>query len=70
VVNTELIVYGQTEPDAKLSVQGRPVNLRPDGSFSLRFFLPDGKQVISVVATSSDGEQARSVIPVVTKETR
>lgn len=70
MVNTELIVYGQTESDAKVTVGGQPVNLRPDGSFSLRFFLPDGKQVIPVVATSSDGEQERSITPIVTKETR
>jgi hypothetical protein len=70
MVNTELIVYGQTQPDAKLTVGGRPVGLRPDGSFSLRFFLPDGKQVIPVEATSSDGEQVRSITPVVTKETK
>src|SRR3990167_7333272 len=29
-VNTELIVYGATEPDAKLKVQGKVVQLRPD----------------------------------------
>jgi len=69
-VNTELIVYGQTEADAKLTVGGRPVALRPDGSFSLRFFLPDGKQVIPVVATSSDGEQVRKITPIVNKETK
>ena len=70
MVNTELIVYGQTEPDAKLTVGDQPVSLKPDGSFSLRFFLPDGKQVIPVVATSSDGEQVRNITPIVTKETR
>ena len=69
-VNTELIVYGQTQPDAKLTVQGRPLNLRSDGSFSLRFFLPDGKQIIPVVATSSDSEQVRTITPIVTKETK
>lgn len=69
-VNTELIVYGQTEPDAKLTVQGRPVGLRPDGSFSLRFFLPNGKQIIPVIATSSDGDQVRSITPIVVKETK
>ncbi|MFC1657962.1 DUF4912 domain-containing protein [Candidatus Omnitrophota bacterium] len=69
-VNTELIVYGQTEADAKVTVGGRAVTLRPDGSFCLRFFLPDGKQVIPVVATSSDGEQIRKIIPIVTKETK
>ncbi len=70
VVNTELIIYGQTEPQARLTVGGQPIELRPDGSFSLRFFLPDGKQVIPVVAVSSDGEQAKSITPIIHKETK
>ncbi|MBU0549619.1 MAG: DUF4912 domain-containing protein [Candidatus Omnitrophica bacterium] len=69
-VGTDLIVYGQTEPDAKVTVAGRSIKLRPDGSFSLRFSLPDGKQVIPVKATSSDGEQSRKITPIVSKETK
>jgi len=70
IVNTELIVYGQTSPDAKLTVQGTPISLRNDGTFSLRFFLPDGKQVIPVRAVSSDGLEERTITPIVTKETK
>lgn len=70
VVNTELIVYGATEPNAKVTVGGRPITLRPDGTFSLRFSLPDGKQVIPVHATSFDGIDERTITPVVTKETK
>ena len=70
IVNTELIVYGATEPDAKVTVQGKDVKLRPDGTFSLRFFLPDGKQVIPVHATSADGIDEREITPIVTKETK
>jgi len=69
VVNTELIVYGATEPDAKVTVKGHPIKLNPDGTFSLRFALPDGKQVIPVEAWSADGTDSRSVTPVVSKET-
>jgi hypothetical protein len=70
VVNTELIVYGATEPDAKVTVQGKDICLRPDGTFTLRFALPDGKQVIPVQATSSDQIETRTITPVVTKETK
>ena len=70
VVNTELIVYGATESDAKVTVQGRPIKLRPDGTFSLRFALPDGKQVIPVAATSSDETEKRVITPIVNKETK
>jgi hypothetical protein len=70
LVNTELIVYGATEPNAKLSVQGSPIKLRPDGTFSLRFSLPDGRQVIPVQARSFDGAEERTITPTVTKETK
>lgn len=69
-VNTELIVYGATKPDAKVSIQGREIRLRPDGTFTLRFALPDGKQVMPVQATSADGLEDRTVTPIVIKETR
>jgi hypothetical protein len=69
VVNCELIVYGATEPDAKVTVQGKPIRVRPDGTFSLRFALPDGKQAIPVEATSSDGIDTRRITPIVTRKT-
>lgn len=69
-VNTELILYGATEPDATVRVQGREIKLRPDGTFSMRFALPDGKQVIPVEGTSADKVETRTITPVVTKETR
>jgi hypothetical protein len=69
VVNCELIVYGATEPDAKLTVQGKDIKLREDGTFTLRFALPDGKQEIPVEATSSDGIDRRRITPIVTRKT-
>ena len=54
-VATELILYGGTEPDARVTVQGKEVKLRPDGTFSLRFALPDGKIELPVTAVSGDG---------------
>ncbi len=70
VVDCELIVYGATEPDAKVTVQGRPITLRQDGTFSLRFALPDGKQVIPVKAVSSDSIEERTITPTVNRETK
>ena len=67
---TELIVYGRTTPDAEVKVQGKRVELRKDGTFSLRFFLPDSKQVIPVEAISGDKLEKRKITPIVTKETR
>lgn len=69
VVNCELIVYGATEPDAKLTVQGKNVKLREDGTFTLRFALPYGKQVIPVEAASKDNIDHRRITPIVTRKT-
>ena len=69
VVNCELIVYGATEPDAKVTIQGKEIKLRPDGTFSLRFALPDGKQAISCEALSRDGIDCRRITPIITRKT-
>jgi hypothetical protein len=68
-LDTELIVYGATEPDARVSLQGRPIALRADGTFSMRFSLPDGTQLIPVIAESADGVETRSIIPTVRRDT-
>jgi hypothetical protein len=59
-VNAELIVYGATEPDAMVSIGGRKIKLRPDGSFSYRFALPDGNYEMPVIAVSADGTEGRA----------
>jgi len=59
-VNAELIVYGATERDANVTIGGRKIMLRPDGSFSFRFALPDGRYDLPVVAVSADGTDGRA----------
>lgn len=59
-INAELIIYGATEPDASVTIGGRKIKLRPDGSFSYRFALPDGRYEMPVVAVSSDGTDGRA----------
>jgi hypothetical protein len=58
-VNAELIIYGATEPDATVTIGDRKIKLRPDGTFSFRFALPDGNYSLPAVATSADQEESR-----------
>lgn len=58
-VNAELIIYGATEPDAKVTIGGRKIRLRSDGTFSYRFILPDGDYNLPAEAVSADGEDSR-----------
>ncbi len=59
-VNAELIIYGATEPDAKVTLGGHEIKLRSDGTFSYRFALPDGKYDLPAVAVSASGDDARA----------
>ncbi|MFZ4774756.1 MAG: DUF4912 domain-containing protein [Terrimicrobiaceae bacterium] len=59
-VNAEVIFYGGTHPQAKVTVDGKPVALSPDGSFRFHFVFPDGSYEIPIIATSPDGLETRS----------
>ena len=69
-VATEIILYGATEPGAKVTVRGDRVKLRGDGTFSVRFALPDGKLELPVVAVSSDEIEEREIDISVNKKTK
>jgi hypothetical protein len=69
-INAELIVYGATEPNARDTLQGEPVQLRPDGTFTVRFSLPDARQIIPATAASPDGVEERTIVLAVERNTK
>jgi hypothetical protein len=69
-LDAELIVYGATEPTAKVTLQGEPVQLRSDGTFTMRFSLPDCRQIIPAVAKSIDGVEERTIVLAVERNTK
>jgi hypothetical protein len=69
-VNAELIVYGATEPGAKVTLGGHEIKLRPDGTFSYRFALPDGQYDLPAVAVSADGTDGRAADLKFSRETQ
>ncbi|HEY7159247.1 MAG TPA: DUF4912 domain-containing protein [Gemmataceae bacterium] len=69
-LDAELIVYGATEPNARVTLQGEPVKLRPDGTFTMRFRLPDSRQIIPAVAVSPDGIEERTIVLAVERNTK
>jgi hypothetical protein len=58
-LNAEVIFYGGTHPDAKVTVNGQEIMIRPDGTFRYHFVLPDGEFEIPIVAVSPDGAETR-----------
>jgi uncharacterized protein len=69
-IDAELIVYGTTEPNAQVTLQGEPVQLRADGTFTVRFSLPDSRQIIPAVASSPDGTEERTIVLAVERNTK
>ena len=69
-VNAELIIYGATEPDAKVTVDGKPIKLRSDGTFSFHYSFPDGQYKLPVVAVSKAGDDQREVQLTFERQTR
>ncbi|HET9377235.1 MAG TPA: DUF4912 domain-containing protein [Chthoniobacterales bacterium] len=61
-VNAEVIFYGGTDPRAKVTVAGQPIQLQPDGTFRYHFKFPDNDFEIPIVAVSPDGQETRSAV--------
>ena len=61
IADAELIVYGATDPSARLTIGGEDVPLSSDGTFRIQVPFRDGKQMYPIEATAADGEQTRNI---------
>src|SRR6201997_693404 len=68
-VNAEVIFYGGSHPEAKVTVDGQPIQLQPDGTFRYHFIFPDRDFEIPIVAVSPDGKETRSAVLFFRRET-
>jgi uncharacterized protein len=69
-VDAEMIVIGRTKPHAHVTLAGEPVKLREDGTFAIRLSMPDRRQVLPIVASSSDGVEQRTIVLAVERNTK
>ncbi len=69
-IDAELIVTGRTDPSAHVTLQNEPVKLRPDGSFTMRYALTDGRQILPAVAESADGMEERTIVLAIERNTK
>ena len=61
VADAELIVYGATDPSARLSIGDEEVPLSSDGTFRVQVPFRDGQQIYPIKAVAADGEQKRNI---------
>ena len=69
-IDTEMIVYGATQPDAHVMLGGEPVNINSDGTFTIRLSMQDGRKVLPVISSSGDGTKQQTVILAVERNTK
>jgi uncharacterized protein len=69
VADAELIVYGATEPDATVTIGGKPIKLNSDGTFRFQMSFQDGNIDYPILAVAADGEQSRSIHMTFDRET-
>lgn len=69
-LDAELIVYVKTDPAATVTLQNEPVPIGADGTATMRFSLPDSRQIIPAVATSGDGMEEQTIVLAVERNTK
>lgn len=69
-LEAELIVFGTTDPRHEFTLMGEAVPVAEDGSFSVRFSLPNGRQVIPAVAVTPDGAETRTIVMAIERNTK
>jgi hypothetical protein len=69
-LDAELIVHGSTQPASRVTLQGERVSLRPDGTFTMRFRLPDKRLIIPATAASPEGCEERTIVLAVERNTK
>jgi len=69
-VNADVVIYGQTDPSAQVSIRGEPARIANDGSFSVRYPLAEKRHVYPVEAKGSDGIETQQVILAIDRNTK
>jgi hypothetical protein len=68
-IETEMIIYGMTSPDSQVTVDQEWVAVQPDGTFMLRFDLPEqGRQMLTIDSTNR--EESRKIILTLERTTK
>ena len=69
-VDAEMIIYGVTQPNSFVTLQGEPVKLQSDGTFRVRVEMPNKRQVIPIVASAANGSARQTVVMAVERNTK
>lgn len=62
-LRAEVVLYGGTAPGGRVTLGDEPIDVRPDGSFSIRLALPEGRHALPITFHSPGGEVLKRIVP-------
>ena len=68
-LDVELILYGGADIGSTIKLSGKKLDLRPDGTSTARFSLPEGELKLPVTFISPDQLEVHTVTPNVNRHT-
>ena len=64
-----MILSGRARPGSKVTINGDPIPIASDGSFTVQYQLDDTTLVLPIEALSADGQQRLRITPVIRRDT-
>lgn len=69
-VETELLIHGTSDPQSEVTLLGEKIPVSKEGRFALRMSLPNGRQVIPAVNTSSNKRRQQTIVLAIERNTK
>ena len=69
-VEVDVIVHGKADPNVQVTIRNEPVVVNADGTFVVRFALPEKRHLFPIEAEGSDGVEMQRVILTLERNTR
>ena len=69
-VETELLIHGTSDPQSEVTLLGEKIPVSKEGRFALRLSLPNGRQVIPAVNTSSNKRRQQTIVLAIERNTK
>ena len=66
----DVIIHGKADPNVQVTIKNEPVVVNADGTYAVRFALPEKRHLYSIEAEGSDGVEMQRVILTLERNTR
>ena len=70
VTDVDVIIHGKADPNVQVAIRNEPVAVNADGTFAVRFALPEKRHLFPIEAEGSDGVEMQRVILTLERNTR